>query len=109
VIVRVIVVECESDPLVPVKVTVNVPRLSTDEPVNVTSETPDPPSGTVTRPGLKPTLTPVGGVADNETVPLNPFKLVTVIAVESIPNLGILRLDGEALMLKSGGGVTVRK
>src|SRR5260370_7572872 len=89
--VRVIVVECESDPLVPVKVTVNVPRLSTDEPVNVTSETPDPPSGTVTRPGLKLTLTPVGGEADNETVPLNPFKLVAGIATQSLPQLPIFR------------------
>lgn len=108
-IVSVIVVECESDPLVPVIVTVNVPRLSLEEPVKVTNEIPDPPGGTVTNRGLKPTLTPVGGVANIETVPLNPFKLVTVINVESIPNLGILRLDGEALMIKSGGGVTVRK
>ena len=108
--VSVTVVECVSVPLVPVMVTVNVPRLSPDEPVKVSTEVPDPPEDTVIEAGLKLAVTPVGGFAESVTVPLNPFRLVTVIVVETDPSLCIVTLAGEALMLKSGGGgaVTVK-
>jgi len=58
---------------------------------------------------LKVSVTPVTGVADSETVPLNPSRLETMIVTDPDPDRCIVRLDGEALMLKSGaaGAVTV--
>ena len=58
---------------------------------------------------LKVSVTPVTGEAESEAVPLNPFRLVAVIVTDPDPVLCIVRLDGEALMLKSGeaGAVTV--
>src|SRR5262245_10655324 len=101
--VSVIVVECVSEPLVPVMVTVNVPRLSPVVPWNVRVEVPDP----VTEGGLKVSVTPFTGEADSETVPVNPFRAVTVTVTDPDPVLWIVRLVGEALMLKSGGGGAV--
>jgi len=60
---------------------------------------------------LNVAVTPVGSApVDKVTVPLNPLSDVIVTVVEVEPNLDILRLEGEALMLKSGTGgvVTVR-
>lgn len=100
-------VECVSDPLVPVTVTVNVPRLSLEDPAKVSVEVPDPP---VTEAGLKLAVTPVGGFAERVTVPVKPLMLVMVTVVETDPSLCIVTLEGETLMLKSGGGgaVTVK-
>ena len=58
---------------------------------------------------LKVSVTPVTEVAESETVPLNPPWLETVIVTKPDPVRWIVRLDGEALMLKSGaaGAVTV--
>ncbi len=105
-IVRVIVVEWDSDPLVPVMVTVNIPRLSPELPWNVSVEVPDP----VTEAGLKVSVTPVTDDADSETVPVNPFSAVILTVTDPDPVRWIVRLVGETLMLKSGGGgaVTVR-
>lgn len=103
------VVECDNDPLVPVIVTVVVPRESALEPVKVRVAVPLPPDDTVIVVELKVSVTPFTEVAERVMVPLNPFRLVTVIVVEVDPSLDIERLDGEALMLKSGdaGAVTV--
>ena len=60
-------------------------------------------AGTLTDAGLKVSVTPVTDVADNETVPVNPLMLVAVIVTDPEPVLCIVRLEGEALMLKSGG------
>ena len=100
---NVTVVECDNDPLVPVMVTVVVPRESALEPVNVRVAVPLPPDETVIVVELKVSATPLTEVAERVMVPLNPFKLVTVIVVEVDPSLVIVRLEGEALMLKSGG------
>jgi hypothetical protein len=89
---------------------VNVP-LCAPLPVNVRVDVPVPPAPTVTLAGLKFALTPPGSVpVDNETVPLKPFSDVMVMVVEVAPFLGIVRLDGDAPMLKSPvtGAVTVR-
>lgn len=85
-------------------VTVNVPGLALPLPVNVSTDVPVPPDDIVTGEGLKAALTPKGGLAENETVPLNPFKLPIVMVVEAVPLFDMLRLEGDALMLKSGGG-----
>lgn len=101
------VVEWVRLPLVPVIVMVNIPVLA-PLPVSVSVEVPDPP---VTLAGLKVALTPVGSVpVESITVPLNPPIEPIVIVVVAEPLLDICRLEGEALMLKSGdaGGVTVR-
>jgi len=58
---------------------------------------------------LKVSVTPVTGVANSKTVPLNPLRLETVIVTDPDPVRCIVRLDGEALTLKSGaaGAVTI--
>lgn len=98
------------DPLVPVIVTVNVPLESPLEPVKVRVEMPLPPDVTAIALGLKLSPTPVTAVADRDTVPANPLRLVTVMVVDVEPSLDIRTLKGEALMLKSGaaGAVTVK-
>ena len=108
--VSVTVVVCVIEPLVPVTVTTNVPRESPLDPWNVKVAVPVPPDVTVMLVGLKVSATPVTDVADNETVPANPFRLVTVIVTEPDPVRCMVRLEGDAEMLKSGGAgaVTVR-
>ena len=98
---------CDSDPLVPVMVTVTVPRESPLEPVKVRVAEPLAPPDTVIVVELNVSVTPFTEVAERVTVPLNPFRLVTVIVVEVDPSLDIERLEGEALMLKSGGAGAV--
>jgi hypothetical protein len=88
-------------------VTVNVPRESELEPVKVRVAVPLPPEETVIVVELKVSVTPFTEVAERVMVPLNPFKLVTVIVVDVDPSLDIVRLEGEALMLKSGDGGAV--
>ena len=87
-------------------VMVNVP-LGALLPVKVSVEVPLP----VTLVGLKLALTPDGSVpVESETVPVKPFSAVIVTVVEVEPDRVIVRLEGVALMLKSGCGgvVTVR-
>ena len=109
VIVSVIVVEWVRLPLVPVTVTVNVPvAVWPPLPVRVRVEVPLP----VTLAGLKLAVTPDGRApVDSETVPLKPPDVVMVMVVDAEPDLVIVRLEGDALMLKSPpvpGVVTVR-
>jgi hypothetical protein len=96
-------------PLVPVMVMVNVPvAVPPPAPVKVSVDVPDPP---VTLAGLKLALTPDGSaLVDSETVPLNPLSGVIVTVVVAEPLLDIVRLVGDALMLKSPvpGALTVR-
>jgi hypothetical protein len=86
-------------PLVPVTVTVNVPvGVWPPPPVKVKVEVPLP----ATLAGLKVAETPEGSEpVENETVPLKPPDGVTVMVVDAEPDLVIVRLVGEALMLKS--------
>jgi len=96
-------------PLIPVIVMVNVPvGVPPPAPVNVSVDVPDPP---VTLAGLKLALTPDGNaLVDSETVPVNPPVEVIVMVVVAEPLLDIVRLEGDALMLKSPvpGALTVR-
>lgn len=101
------VVECDNDPFVPVMVTVNVPRESALVPVKVRVAVPLPPDDTVIVLELKVSVTPVTELGERVMVPLNPFRLVTVMVVDVDPSLDIERLDGEALVLKSGDGGAV--
>jgi hypothetical protein len=90
-------------PLVPVTVTVKVPvAVPPPCPVKVNVEVPLPPDATVTLVGLRLAVTPAGSApVDSETVPLKPFSDVIVMVVDAEPNLVIVRLEGDALMLKS--------
>ena len=107
----VIVVECVTPPLTPVIVTVNVPvGVCPPPPVNVSVDVPVPPDATVTEAGLKLAPTPVGrGPVDSETVPLKPLNDDIMIVVDVEPVLGMVKLEGDALMLKSPvtGALTV--
>jgi hypothetical protein len=103
------VVEWVRLPLVPVMVMVKVP-VPAPLPLNVSVEVPVPPDETVTLAGLNVALTPEGSVpVESVMVPLKPLSEVIVIVVVVAPFLDIDRLEGEALMLKSGdaGAVTV--
>jgi hypothetical protein len=93
-------------PLVPVTVMENVP-LDVPLLLRVRVEVPLP----VTLAGLKLAETPAGNEpVVSETVPVKPFSAVMVIVVVPEPVRCIVRLEGDALMLKSGcaGPVTVR-
>jgi hypothetical protein len=60
---------------------------------------------------LNVAVTPGGSEpVDSETVPLKPFSAVMVMVVEPEPVLWSVRLEGDALMLKSPdtGAVTVK-
>ncbi len=73
--------------------------------VKVAVEEPAP----VIEAGLKPTVTPAGApVAESATEPVKPFSAVVVIV--EVPELPCTTLTavGAALMVKSGGAVTVR-
>jgi hypothetical protein len=85
-----------SEPLVPVMVTVKMPLL---EGVQESVELPDP----VTLVGERPHEIPVVGLelAERPTVPVKPFKAVTVmLEVPVTPTFG-LRLVGLAIVVKS--------
>ena len=85
--VSVTVVECDNDPLVPVTVTVNVPRESPEVPWKVNVALALPFAGTLTGFVLKVSVTPLTEVAVNDTAPLNPLMLVTVIVTDPEPVL----------------------
>ena len=76
--VRVTVVECVNDPLVPVTVTVTVPE---DEPDSVRVELADPPPPTETLAGENVAVTPLGALVVRAIVPENRDKLVKVTVV----------------------------
>jgi len=90
--VRVTVAECESDPLVPVTVTVNVPLV---DGVHDKAEIPE----LVRLEGLRLQLIPVEGDADedNETVPVKTFRKPTVIVEVPVPPVPTERLVGLAV------------
>jgi hypothetical protein len=92
-----------------VKVPISVPP---PPPVKVNVDVPLPPEATATLVGLKLAVTPDGSApVDSETVPLKPLSDVMVTVVDADPNLFIVRLEGDALMLKSPpvpAAVTVR-
>src|SRR3989442_10757480 len=96
-------VEGVSPPLVPVTVTGNVPgAVPPPWPLKVNVDVPLPPEATVTLVGLKLAVSPAGSApVDNVTVPEKPPSDVMVIVVDTDPNLFIVRLEGDALMLKS--------
>ena len=91
----------------PVTVTVKVPRESPLVPWNVNVALALPFAGTFTGFVLNVSVTPLTLVAERETDPLNPLMLVSVIVTDPDPVLCIVRLEGEALMLKSGGAGAV--
>jgi hypothetical protein len=97
------VVEWVRLPLVPVTVTVKVPvAVAPPCPVNVNVDVPLPPEATVTLVGLRVAVTPAGSApVDSDTVPLKPFSDVMVMVVDADPDLVIVRLEGDELMLKS--------
>lgn len=90
-------------PLVPVTVTVKVPvAVPPPCPVNVNVDVPLPPEAIVTLVGLRVAVTPAGSApVDSDTVPLKPFSDVMVVVVDADPDLVIVRLEGDVLMLKS--------
>jgi len=90
--VRVTLAECESDPLVPVTVTVNVPLV---DGVHDKAEIPE----LVRLEGLRLQLIPVEGDADedNETVPVKTFRKPTVIVEVPVPPVPTERLVGLAV------------
>ncbi len=103
---NVTVAECDSDPLVPVTVTVNVPLML---PVHESVELACPPVCNATAAGFMRHARPVEGDALSVrlTVLLNPFRLETVMI--DVPVVPVLRETevGLALTVKSGAGVTL--
>src|SRR5437016_6262665 len=92
---------CDKEPLVPVAVTVYVPA----EPEQESEDVAEPPEGVVTLVGFKLHVKPVDGDTDavNDTAPLNPFKLDTVIV--EVPAVPALTLTGVGLVLIIKSGV----
>ena len=69
--------ECESDPIVPVTVTVYVPTVAE---LTVSVDVADPPGDKLTLVGLTPAVRPDGEtVVERLIVPVNPARLVKVI------------------------------
>ena len=103
--VYVTVAVCDKLPLVPVTVTVYVPA----EPEQESEDVAEPPEGVVTLVGFKLHVKPVDGDTDavNDTAPLNPFKLDTVIVeVPAVPALTLTEV-GLVLIIKSGAAPTL--
>ncbi len=99
--------EWEREPLVPVTVTVYVPPAVELELQIETFEAADPPDVTFTDTGLITVVRPDGELEDETvTVPLKPLVLAIVIVENAQLPWGILRLVGEALILKSAAGAT---
>ena len=91
-----IVTECESDPLAPVTVIVYEPTGVLCNALTLSVDVPWPPDVKVIDELLKDVFGPDVGetVAERLTVPVNPFRLVTVIRlVPDVPR-GRLRDDG---------------
>ena len=60
--------------------------------------------------GVKAAVTPLGRPnADKPTLPLKPFRGVTVMVLEPLNPWATVRLLGDAERLKFGAGVTVRE
>jgi len=96
---------CDKFPLVPVTVTVYVPA----DPEQESEDVAEPPEGVVTLVGFKLHVKPVDGDTDavNDTAPLNPFKLDTVIVeVPAVPALTLTEV-GLVLIIKSGAAPTL--
>jgi hypothetical protein len=55
--------------------------------------------------GLMVAVRPDDGVTVKETVPENPFTGLTAIVDVALVPLGVVRLEGMALMVKSGAGL----
>src|SRR5438094_8362861 len=99
----VIVTECESAPLTPVTVIVYEPIVVLCNALTLSVDVPWPPEVRVTDELLNDVLGPDVGetTAERLTVPVNPFRLVTVIKlVPDVPR-GRLREDGLIEMEKS--------
>ena len=89
---------CFNAPLVPVIVTVYVPLLIDEGTLTVKIEVPE----LTIDVGLTVAVNPPDTLADNETVPLNPFKAETVILEVPCCPLRTLMLLGDAEIVKSG-------
>ena len=75
--------------------------------VKVAAEVPAP--GAAIDAGSKPTVTPAGApLEDNTTAALKPFNVVVVMVEVPLAPCAALTIVGEAEIVKSGGGVTVR-
>lgn len=101
-----LVVECVREAVVPVTITVwSPPALETQVRVNIWGEVPNTTFGTGR---LQASPVCVGGDNDRFTVPVNPFRAVSVIVEVAIPPASIvLGLTVPAEMVKSGAGLTV--
>jgi len=88
-------VECDSDPLLPVTVTVNVPMVL---PEQLSVEVPEPDKLAGLRPQVSPEL---DAFEVRDTEPLNPFCADTVIVEVAAPPLVKVILVGLAEILKS--------
>ena len=102
--VREIVVVFVSVPEVPVTVTVTIPVVAVPPAVSVKVLV------LVALAGLNDGVTPLGRPdADNATLPLKPLSGFTVIVLEPLEPCVMVRLLGEAVSEKFGGGLTVRE
>jgi len=91
-----------SEPLVPVIVTVAGPTAAVTEAVNVTTLVP------VVEAGLNTAVTPVGKpLAVKATVPVNPFRVATVMVLVAVPPCKTETLAGMAKSEKFGGWTAV--
>jgi hypothetical protein len=98
--VRVIATECESDPLVPVTVTLEVPVAAVPDTVRMR-----PALVPVVVTGLNAALTPEGSpLALSATDPANPPVRAIVMVLEPLLPCVTIRLDGAAVSEKSTGG-----
>lgn len=92
-----------SDPEVPVIVMLDVPVVAVAEAVKVNVDVAVPLAGGVTGLLEKAAVTPVGRPEALRVVAeLNPARLVIVIVLVPFPLCGILSVEGEAMMVKSG-------
>jgi hypothetical protein len=98
--VKLTVVLCESEPEVPVIVTVEVPTVAVELAVNVST------LEVVVLAGLNEAVTPLGKPdADKLTLLAKPFTLLTVTVLVPLPLCATLTEDGEADSEKSGVAV----
>src|SRR5689334_662802 len=97
----VITTECDIAPLVPVTVTVKVPKVPAKTTLSV--EVADPFGGRTTLDGFSITLKPGVTVLVRETVPLKPLMLVMVIVEveDEPPHPPRTREVGDAAIVKS--------
>jgi hypothetical protein len=95
-------VECVSEPLEPVTVTVYNPGAVPDGTGIDSVDEADPPDETVSEVGLRLTIQPTGALVISETVPLNPLREVAVIVELPEVPAWTVKEDGEAETEKSG-------